>query len=106
MAIRNGTDIMLVNYDTETNHLTDQTSATGVQAMREACKNILYTVVNSRAYAEENLKSGLENWQILLIVIDIVAAGIIVLLEMRAVKKYKKDAAAEPVVQKEEMPEE
>ena len=106
MAIRNGTDIMLVNYDTETNHLTDQTSATGVQAMREACKNILYTVVNSRAYAEENLKSGLENWQILLIVIDIAAAGIIVLLEMRAVKKYKKDAAAEPVIQKEEKPEE
>ena len=36
---------MLVAYDTETNHVKDQESATGVQAMRQACKNILYTVV-------------------------------------------------------------
>ena len=31
--IRNGNDCMLVAYDTETNHLTDQKSATSVQAM-------------------------------------------------------------------------
>ena len=31
--IRNGNDCMLVAYDTETNHVTDQKSATSVQAM-------------------------------------------------------------------------
>ena len=54
MGIRGGTDCMLVAYDTETNHVTDTTSATGVLAMRQACKNIMYTVVNSRAYDPEN----------------------------------------------------
>ncbi len=39
--IRNGNDCMLVAYDTETNHLTDQTSATSLLAARQACKNIL-----------------------------------------------------------------
>ena len=70
-AIRNGTDCMLVAYDTETNHVKDQESATGVQAMRQACKNILYTVVNSRAYDPENLETGLMGWQIAAIVVAI-----------------------------------
>ena len=57
MGIRGGTDCMLVAYDTETNHVTDTTSATGVKAMRQASKNIMYTVGNSRAYDPENLKT-------------------------------------------------
>ena len=40
--IRNGGDFCLVNYDTETNHLTDTTSATALVCARQACKNILY----------------------------------------------------------------
>lgn len=93
MGIRNGTDCMLVAYDTETNHVKDTKSATGVQAMREACKNIMYTVVNSRAYDAENMQTGLQNWQIMAIVIDILFAGLIVFLEIRTIKRYKKDAA-------------
>lgn len=104
MAIRNGTDCMLVAYDTETNHVKDQTSATSVQAMRQACKNIMYTVVNSRAYDPENLKEGLMAWQIMAIVIDILLAGLIVLLEVRTMKRYKKELAEEPAaVIREEM---
>ena len=48
----------------------DKESATGLKAMRQAAKNILYTVVNSRAYDAENVNSGLMNWQIAAIVID------------------------------------
>ncbi|MDD7636534.1 MAG: glycoside hydrolase family 3 N-terminal domain-containing protein, partial [Clostridiales bacterium] len=98
IAIRNGTDCMLVAYDTETNHVTDTTSATSVQAMRQACKNIMYTVVNSRAYDPENLSEGLMGWQIMAIVIDILLAALAVFLEYRTIKRYKKDMAAEPVV--------
>lgn len=89
-AIRNGTDCMLVAYDTETNHVKDQTSATGVQAMRQACKNILYTVVNSRAYDPANLETGLMGWQIAAIVIDVICAAVIIALEAVAVKKFLK----------------
>lgn len=98
MGIRGGTDCMLVAYDTETNHVTDTTSATGVLAMRQACKNIMYTVVNSRAYDPENLTEGLMNWQIMAIVIDVIFAALIIFLEVLAIKDFKKDQAAAPVV--------
>lgn len=98
MGIRGGTDCMLVAYDTETNHVTDTTSATGVLAMRQACKNIMYTVVNSRAYDPENLTEGLMNWQIMAIVIDVIFAALIIFLEVLAIKGFKRDQAAAPVV--------
>ena len=98
MGIRGGTDCMLVAYDTETNHVTDTTSATGVLAMRQACKNIMYTVVNSRAYDPENLTEGLMNWQIMAIVIDVIFAALIIFLEVLAIKGFKKAPAAAPVV--------
>jgi len=98
MGIRGGTDCMLVAYDTETNHVTDTTSATGVLAMRQACKNIMYTVVNSRAYDPENLTEGLMNWQIMAIVIDVIFTALIIFLEVLAIKGFKKDQAAAPVV--------
>ena len=97
MGIRGGTDCMLVAYDTEINHVTDTTSATGVLAMRQACKNIMYTVVNSRAYDPENLTEGLMNWQIMAIVIDVIFAALIIFLEVLAIKGFKKEWAAEPI---------
>ncbi len=94
-AIRGGTDCMLVAYDTETNHVKDSTSATGVKAMRQACKNIMYTVVNSRAYAAENLDTGLPTWQIMAIGIDVVLGIAIIGLEVLTVKSYRKAAKKE-----------
>lgn len=91
-AIRGGTDCMLVAYDTETNHVKDTGSATGVKAMRQACKNIMYTVVNSRAYDAENLNTGLPTWQIMAIVIDVVLGAAIIGLEVLTVKSYRKAA--------------
>ena len=91
--IRNGNDCMLVAYDTETNHLTDQKNATSVQAMRQACKNIMYTVVNSRAYDAENFETGLLTWQIAAIVIDVILAAGLIVLEIVAIKKFKKRSA-------------
>ncbi len=100
MGIRGGTDCMLVAYDTETNHVTDTKSATSVKAMRQACKNIMYTVVNSRAYDPENLTTGLMNWQIMAIVIDVIFAALIVLLEVLAIRRFLKEKAADKEAQK------
>lgn len=91
--IRNGNDCMLVAYDTETNHVTDTTSATSLQAMRLACKNIMYTVVNSRAYDEANLQTGMMGWQKAAIAIDVVCAAALIALEVVAVKNLKKRSA-------------
>ena len=101
-AIRNGTDFCLVNYDTATNHVTDTTSATSVLAMRQASKNVLYTVVNSRAYAEENLNMGMPTWQIVAIAVDVVLAAVLIVLEVRTIKGYGRRKAAVQVESGEE----
>ena len=90
MCIRNGNDIMLVAYDSGTNYVTDTTSATSVKAMRQACKNIMYTVVNSRAYDPENLNTGLAAWQKAAIGIDVVLAAGLIVLEVLAIRKYRR----------------
>ena len=96
-AIRNGCDLMLKNFDVETNHVTDQTSATGILAMRNACHNILYTVVNSRAY-DSSVTIATPVWKYIVIGVDIVAALLLVLAEAMVVRKWikrKKNASNE-----------
>ena len=48
-CVRNGNDLMLGFAMAESNQFTDQ-SATAALAMRESCKNILYTIGNSGYY--------------------------------------------------------
>lgn len=81
---------MLIAYDTETNHLTDTSSATSLKAMRQACKNIMYTVVNSRAYDPENLSTGLLGWQKAAIAIDALLGAAVIVLAVLAIRNYKK----------------
>lgn len=72
-AIRNGSDLMLTNLDAGTNYLTDTKSATGIKAMRNASHNILYTVVNSRAY-DKDAKVETPVWRMLAVAGDVVLA--------------------------------
>ena len=89
-CIRNGNDFCLVAYDTETNHVTDTTSATGVLAMRQACKNIMYTVVNSRAHDPANTVET-PTWKIAAVAIDVVIVVLLAAYEVAVVrKKYAK----------------
>ena len=100
--IRNGCDLMLATYSTDQSKVTDQTSATSVIAMRQACKNILYTVVNSRAYDSE-VKTGLPTWEKILFAIDAVLVILLACLEFLAIKSYmaKKKEMAPSVESKE-----
>jgi len=99
--IRNGCDLMLATYSTPQSTVTDQESATSVIAMRTASHNILYTVVNSRAYDSE-INAGLPTWEKILFAIDAVLVLLIACLEYFAVKKYlakKKEVEVEAVVE-------
>ena len=93
--IRNGCDLMLATYETPQSTVTDQTSATSIIAMRQASKNILYTVVNSRAY-DKSVNTGLPGWVMVLYCVDGLLIALIAFLEFRAIKKY--------LAQKKEMP--
>ena len=94
-AIRNGTDCMLVNYPTATNSVQFTETNGAKQAMRTASKNILYTVVNSRAYAPENLNTGMASWKILMIVLDVIFAALMICLMTIFVKNFKKNREKE-----------
>lgn len=89
-VIRNGGDIMLSDYDTGTNYLTDTESATSVQAMRRASKNILYTVVGSRLYEEHSFDDSLKLWEKIMIGADAVVLLLLVLAEVGVVRSYLK----------------
>ena len=54
LAIRNGTDLMLVNYPTATNDMQFTTTNGAQQRLRQSAHRILYVVVNSRSYTDEN----------------------------------------------------
>ncbi len=78
-AIRNGTDLMLVNYPTQTNNVQFRDTNGAQLAMRTAAKNALYVVANSRAYYDENFNPSMASWKVIMIVCDVVI-GLICLL--------------------------
>ena len=69
-AVRNGTDLMLVNYPTETNDVRFRDTNGARQAMRAAAKNILYVVANSRQYDPANLNTGMPKWKVIMYAAD------------------------------------
>ena len=96
-SIYNGGSACLINRDVGTNYVTDTDNPTTVQQMRRACHDILYTAVNSRGLAPENLSSGPMTWQIILVVVDVVIVLVLAALELLVVRKgyaKRKTAAA------------
>ena len=59
-AIRAGNDLMLGQGTFPANRLTDDKNASLVSAMRQACKNILYTVANSGYYIDHSTAEAAE----------------------------------------------
>ncbi len=88
-AIRNGTDLMLVNYPTATNDVQFRETNGAKKAMRDSAKNILYVVANSRAYYPENLSEGMASWKVMMYVADAVVAALCVLIAVKSFGKKK-----------------
>ena len=89
-GIRNGSDLMLVNYATATNDVQFRETNGAKQAMRDAAKNILYVVANSRAYTEENLANqGGSSWRTMMYVIDFLILAACAVCAYFLYKKYK-----------------
>lgn len=88
-CIRSGNDLMLGFGSAESNVLSDQ-SATAVSAMRQACKNILYTIGNSGYYADGDPAGGMTNMNKMFLTIDVVIALIIIAIEAILIVRYMK----------------
>ncbi|MBQ9421348.1 MAG: glycoside hydrolase family 3 C-terminal domain-containing protein [Lachnospiraceae bacterium] len=92
-GIRNGSDLMLVNYPTATNDVRFRDTNGAKQAMRNSAKNILYVVANSRAYAPENLNEGMAPWKKLMYGVDAVVGIACLALFAKFLSNYKKRKA-------------
>lgn len=75
----------------ESNALTDTDSATLVQALRQASKNIMYTVANSGNYTVENPdEAGLDNMTLTFIGIDVAIAVVLTAVELIVVFRWRR----------------
>ena len=89
-ALANGVDAMLSTFNGEENNVANPEHPTSVLQMRNACKNVMYTVVSSWAYDGEHEKTGMENWKKAGIGIDIVIALFMAGMEVLVIRGYKK----------------
>lgn len=86
--VRAGNDAMLATTKV-TNHITDK-SATSVKAMRQASKNILYTVVNGWQYANGTPSVPTPVWRVAMYTVWGVTAVLFIGLEFLTIKRYIK----------------
>ncbi|MBM6731035.1 glycoside hydrolase family 3 C-terminal domain-containing protein [Bifidobacterium pullorum subsp. saeculare] len=84
--VRAGNDAMLATFESS-NHVTVR-SASGVQALRTAAHNILYTAVNSWKYADGEPKAQTPVWQVATYVGIAVVAVIFLGLEALTIKRF------------------
>lgn len=89
-ALANGVDAMLSTFNGEENNVANPEHPTAVLQMRNACKNVMYTVVSSWAYDGEHEETGIENWKKAGIGIDIVIALFMAGMEVLVIRGYKK----------------
>ena len=94
-ALANGVDVMLSTFNGEENNVANPEHPTSVLQMRNACKNVMYTVVSSWAYDGEHEETGMENWKKAGIGIDVVIALFIAGMEVLVIRGYKKRKNAE-----------
>ena len=94
-ALANGVDAMLSTFNGEENNVANPEHPTSVLQMRNACKNVMYTVVSSWAYDGEHEETGMENWKKAGIGIDIVIALFMTGMEVLVIREYKKRKNAE-----------
>ena len=94
-ALANGVDAMLSTFNGEENNVANPEHPTSVLQMRNACKNVMYTVVSSSPYQRKHKETGMENWKKAAIGIDVVIVLFMAGMEVLVIRGYKKRKNAE-----------
>ena len=89
-ALANGVDAMLSTFNGEENNVANPEHPTSVLQMRNACKNVMYTVVSSWAYDGKHKETSMENWKKAAIGIDVVIVLFMAGMEVLVFRGYKK----------------
>ncbi|MBR1710089.1 MAG: beta-glucosidase, partial [Clostridia bacterium] len=90
-CVRSGNDLMLGFAMHASNQFTDH-SATATLAMRQSCKNILYTVGNSGYYAGDATQGGMDNMTRLFLIVDVsIGVAVLAALAIVLIRYFKKN---------------
>ena len=81
---------MLATVEGGPNFVTDRTDPSSVTDMRRACKNVLYTVVQSYLYDESYQNQQGIDWRTYLYIADAAAAIVLIGLEILVLRGYRK----------------
>lgn len=92
-GLANGVDAMLSTFDGPENNPANPTHPTTVNQMRNACKNVMYTVVTCWEYEDGEIGTGMETWKKAAIGIDVALAALLFAAEVVVMKEYKKRKA-------------
>lgn len=92
-CVRTGNDLMLAFGSAESNKFTDR-SATATLAMRQSCKNILYTIGNSGYYANGDPTGGMDNMTRTFLMADIGIGAVLVAAEALLLLSFRKRSKA------------
>ena len=95
---------MMLGFNSyESNVLTDTDSATLTLALRQASKNIMYTVANSGNYTVENPdEAGLDNMTKTFIGIDAAIAVVLIAAELIVLLRWRRKNAQKTAVESKE----
>lgn len=94
-ALANGVDAMLATYGEGPNRPADYAnpSASTVRYMRNACKNIMYTVVHSWMYDGRSQAAQGDGWNNVAYALDAAALAALAAVEVLIIRKSRKITA-------------
>lgn len=89
-SVLNGNDLMLGFGTNPRTNIENPDSPTMVKALRQASKNIMFTVVHSGNYTIEPRPTGMDTLTKRIVTIDVILAAALIALEAFAVIRWKK----------------
>ena len=89
-SVLNGNDLMLGFGRNARTAIENPDSPTMVQAMRQASKNIMFTIVRSGNYTMEEESSGMDNMTRTFVLIDVLTAALVIGAGALVIMNYRK----------------
>ena len=93
-SVLNGNDIMLGFGRNARTAIENPDSPTMVQAMRQASKNIMFTIVRSGNYTMEEENAGMDNMTRTFVLIDVLTAAVVLGAGALVILRYRKKVHA------------
>lgn len=94
-SVMNGNDMMLGFGTNPRTAIENPDSPTMVKALRQASKNIMFTIVRSGNYTVEERPTGMDKLTKTLVTVDVIAAAVLIALEAFALMSWKRKKKAE-----------